>query len=155
RSLRHPPLPGAARPARVVGAVSGRIAETSVEQVKDRVDMLELVRTRTELERAGSEWRGRCPFHDERTPSFWVDAVNKRYHCFGCGAGGDAITFTRQTQGLEFKEAVEWLAERFGVELLYEDVSAEESERRARTDRLLSLLGTASAFYARYLEESP
>jgi DNA primase len=134
---------------------SGRITDASLELVKDRVDMIELVRARTELQRSGGQWRGRCPFHDERTPSFWVDPAKKLYHCHGCGVGGDAITFVRESYALDFKEAVEWLAERFGVELQYQEVSREEGERRARSDRLYSLLATAADFYARFLLESP
>ena len=80
-------------------------------------DMVEIVSTRTQLRRVGARWTGRCPFHEERTPSFSVNPVEKLFYCFGCGKGGDLIAFVRESEGLDFAEAVEWLAERAGVEL--------------------------------------
>jgi DNA primase len=97
---------------------------------------------------------GRCPFHDERTPSFSVDPVKKVYFCFGCGKGGDHIEFVRQTESLDFAAAVETLADRYGVRLEYEQSSPAEERRRAERGRLLRLLEDAAGFYARYLWES-
>jgi DNA primase catalytic core len=131
-----------------------RIKDTSVEAVKQAVDMVELVSGRTQLRRAGSRWTGRCPFHDERTPSFSVNAAEKLYHCFGCGAGGDAITFVRESENLDFTDAVAWLAERFHVELEWEESSPGQDARRRRRERLLELLDAAATFYERYLWDS-
>ena len=132
----------------------GRIKDRSVGAVRQAVDMVELVSGRTQLRRAGSRWTGRCPFHDERTPSFSVNAVDKLYHCFGCGVGGDAIKFVRETENLDFAEAVEWLAQRFHVELEYEESSPATEARRQRRKRLVLLLDEAATFYERYLWES-
>src|ERR671934_2974012 len=96
-----------------------RIKDSSVEAVRAAVDMVELVQGRTQLRKVGARYTGRCPFHQERTPSFSVNAVDKLYYCFGCGAGGDAIGFVREKEGLGFAEAIEWLAERFRVPLEY------------------------------------
>ena len=86
--------------------------------MRDAVDMVDLVGTRTELRRAGANrYEGLCPFHEERTPSFGIDPVEKLYHCFGCGAGGDVFKFVMETEGLEFGEALESLAERYRVPL--------------------------------------
>src|SRR5262245_56515276 len=109
--------------------------------------MVEVVSARTQLRRAGARWKGRCPFHDERTPRFYVDAADKLYYCFGCGAGGDVIRFVRETEQLDFAEAVEWLAERYRVALEYEDSSPRVDAARARRDRLLALLDQTAAFY--------
>jgi DNA primase len=128
-----------------------RIAPASVEEVRQAVDIVDLVRGHTELRRSGKEWRGRCPFHEERTASFWVDPVDKVYHCFGCGRGGDAVAFARETQGLDFPGAIEWLAERYGVRLVYEESSPRDERRRAERGRLLELLATSADYYARYL----
>ncbi len=128
-----------------------RIRHESVEAVKEAADMIDLVSGRTQLKRSGVEWRGRCPFHDERTASFWVDPVKKVYHCFGCGVGGDAIGFVTETEALDFSAAVEWLADRYGVELEYEQSSPEAERRRAQRDRLLQLLESAATFYQRFL----
>src|SRR3712207_6735593 len=126
----------------------------SIERVKDAVDMVELVGARTDLKRVGSRWTGLCPFHDERTPSFSVDAEHKLYKCFGCGEGGDAIRFVENTEGLDFKEAVEYLADRYRVELKREQEDPKAEERRRRLERLQSLVERAAAFYQRHLWET-
>jgi DNA primase len=123
----------------------------SIERVKDAVDMVELVGSRTELRRAGGRYVGLCPFHDERTPSFSVNVDQKLYHCFGCGEGGDAIGFVQQTEALDFPGAVEFLANRYNVELTREEEDPQAEERRRRRDRLLKLLERATTFYERYL----
>lgn len=129
------------------------IKRTSVEQVVDAADIVEIVGGRTQLRRVGSRWVGRCPFHDERTPSFSVNAERKLYHCFGCGVGGDLIGFVRETEGLDFVQAVEWLAERTRVPLEYEEASPEAEKKRARRDRLFDLLDAAARFFERQLWE--
>ena len=88
----------------------GLYTQESIDRVKDAIDMVELVGQRSELRRAGRGWSGLCPFHDERSPSFSVNAENKLYYCFGCGASGDAIQFVQETEGLDFKETIELLA---------------------------------------------
>ena len=92
-----------------------RYTQESRERVRDAIDFAELVGARTELKRAGqNRLQGLCPFHEERTPSFGIDPVEKLYHCFGCGAGGDVFSFAMETEGLDFGAALEWLAERAG-----------------------------------------
>jgi DNA primase len=98
--------------------VAGRYTDDSKERVRDAVDMVDLVGTRTELRRAGANrYEGLCPFHDERTPSFGIDPARKLYYCFGCGEGGDAFGFVQLTEGLDFRGALEYLADRYGVKL--------------------------------------
>ncbi len=104
--------------------------------------------------RPGVSYKGRCPFHDERTPSFSVDPVKKTYHCFGCGRGGDAIQFVQETENLDFVQAVEWLADRYGVDLAHEESSPQEESRRAERKRLEALLEDSAGFYSRYLWEA-
>lgn len=128
-----------------------RIKDSSVEEVRAATDMVELVGARTQLRKVGARFTGRCPFHEERTPSFSVNPQDKLYYCFGCGAGGDAITFVRESEGLDFAGAVEWLADRFRVQLEYEESSPAADAGRQRRERLLSLLERATAFYERYL----
>jgi DNA primase len=130
------------------------IKASSVEQVKAAADMVEIVSTRTHLRKVGSRWTGRCPFHEERTPSFSVNAADKLFYCFGCGKGGDLITFVKETEGLDFAEAVEWLADRCRVELEYEESSPRAEAGRKRRDRLLALLEQAATFYGRHLWDS-
>src|SRR5436853_6571863 len=101
----------------------------SIERVKDAVDMLAVVGARTDLKRSGSNWSGLCPFHDERTPSFSVNAEHKLYYCFGCGESGDAIRFVQSTESLDFAEALEYLAGRYNVELKRENEDPRAEER--------------------------
>ncbi len=127
----------------------------SKDRVRDAVDMIELVSARTELRRAGpSSYEGLCPFHDERTPSFGIDPTKKVYYCFGCQASGDVFTFVQETEGLDFKGALELLAERYGIELQREAEDPRAAERRQRRERLLGLLARTAAYYERYLWES-
>jgi DNA primase len=131
-----------------------RIKEESVRAVVDAADMIEVVSGRTQLRKTGARYVGRCPFHEERTPSFSVNAQDKLFYCFGCGKGGDVITFVRETEQLEFAEAIEWLAERFRVTLEYEETSPQFEESRKRRDRLYAVLDQAAKFYERHLWES-
>jgi DNA primase len=131
-----------------------RITQTSVDAVKAAADMLAVVGGRTQLRKAGARYTGRCPFHEERTPSFSVNAVDKLYYCFGCGAGGDVVKFVQETEQLDFAGAIEWLAERFNVPLEYDESSPQADEARRRRDRLYQLLDQAATFYERYLWES-
>jgi DNA primase len=132
-----------------------RIKDTSKEAVVAAADMVEVVSARTPLRRQGARWVGRCPFHEERTPSFSVNPVGKLFYCFGCGKGGDLIAFVRETEGLDFAGAIESLADRYGITLEYEESSPRAEAGRRRRDRLHSLLEQAAAFYSRYLWETP
>ena len=133
-----------------------RYTAESRERVRDAVDFAELVGARTELKRAGVQrLQGLCPFHEERTPSFGIDPVEKLYHCFGCGAGGDVFAFVMETEGLDFGAALESLAERYRVPLERETEDPLDVARRERRDRLLALLERTAAWYARVLWERP
>ena len=128
-----------------------RIQEASVREAVDAADMVEVVSARTQLRRAGARWTGLCPFHEERTPSFSVNPQDKLFYCFGCGKGGDLITFVRETEQLDFAQAIEWLADRYRVTLEYEESSPQQDAERSRRERLLSLLEQATGFYERHL----
>lgn len=127
------------------------------EQVKARTSLVDLVRPQVpDLKKKGKYYWGCCPFHNEKTPSFHVREEEGRYHCFGCGATGDAITFTMETQGLDFPEAVKDLAERSGVQLEYEEVDPEAQKQKENGFSALeavdvfyknSYAGSASAHY--------
>jgi DNA primase len=132
-----------------------RYTADSRDRVRDAVDMVALVSARTELRRAGvNSYFGLCPFHQERTSSFHVRPDEKHYHCFGCQASGDPFDFVIETEGLDFKGALESLANRFGVQLQTEAEDPAAASRRERRDRLQSLLARATGYYARYLTES-
>jgi DNA primase len=132
-----------------------RYTADSRDRVRDAVDFADLVGTRTELRRSGQgRYEGLCPFHEERTPSFGIDPDQKVYHCFGCQAGGDVFTFVQETEGLDFVGALEFLADRYGVQLEREAEDPQAAERRRRQERLLELLERTATFYVRYLWDS-
>jgi DNA primase len=132
-----------------------RYTADSRDRVRDVVDMLAVVGARVELSRKGVDsYFGCCPFHDERTPSFHVRPDEKHYHCFGCSESGDPFDFVMQTEGLDFKGALESLADRFGVKLETEEESPEAAATRSRRERLYSLLARVTTYYERYLWEA-
>ncbi|HEU0246850.1 MAG TPA: DNA primase [Gaiellaceae bacterium] len=131
-----------------------RIKDSSVRDVVAAADMVEVVSGRTQLRRAsGSRYTGRCPFHEEKTPSFSVNPVEKLYYCFGCGKGGDVISFVRETENLDFVGAIEWLAERFRVPIEVEDASPRVEAERRRRERLHAVLAQTTAYFERRLWE--
>jgi DNA primase len=132
-----------------------RYTDESRERVREAIDMVALVSTRTELRRAGvNSYFGICPFHEERTGSLHVSPDERLYHCFGCQASGDAFKFVMETEGLDFTSALEALAQRFGVEIQAEAEDPQAASRRERWERLSTLLERAAAYYARYLWEA-
>jgi len=128
-----------------------RIKDESVEAVKAAANIVELVEARVRLRKVGGRYSGLCPFHQEKTPSFSVSPDRGTYHCFGCGVGGDSISFVRETESLDFVGAIEWLADRFHVPLEYEESSPEADAQRKRKERLYALLDQAASFYERTL----
>ncbi len=126
----------------------------SVDRVRQAADIVEIVSAHTDLRQQGGRWVGLCPFHEERTPSFSVNPADKLYYCFGCEAGGDVFRFVQEKEGVEFPEAVELLAERYGVELEREREDPKAEETRRRREKLRELLERTASFYASYLWES-
>src|SRR5438270_4498432 len=118
--------------------------------VKERVDIVQLVGERVPLKRAGKIYRGLCPFHSEKTPSFTVDPERRTYHCFGCGEHGDAFTWLEKMDGLEPVEALKVLAERAGVEL-----TRRAPEEQEREKRLLAANDTAHFYFRQALRGTP
>ena len=131
-----------------------RIKDTSVAEVKAAADIVDVVSGRTSLRKVSNRYTGRCPFHEERTASFSVDPVDKLYHCFGCGKGGDIIRFVQESENVDFAEAVEWLADRFRVTIEYEESSPRQDAARRRRERLTGLLDQAATYFERVLWDS-
>jgi DNA primase len=131
-----------------------RISSDSINQVRDAADMVAEVGRYTDLKRNGVQMMGLCPFHDERSPSFSVDPQDKLYHCFGCGVAGDIFGFVMEKESLGFSEAVEALADRYGVELQREQEDPQAEARRQRRQRLQQLLERSAAYYSNYLWSS-
>jgi DNA primase len=131
-----------------------RIKDSSVEAVKSAAEILPLVEDYVRLRKAGGTYKGLCPFHQERTPSFTVTPARGTFKCFGCGEGGDAISFVEKMEQVDFVGAIESLAKRFGVQIEYEEISPEAERERRRKERLTQVLDRAAAFYERMLWDS-
>jgi DNA primase len=124
------------------------ITDTVMAELRSASDIVQIIGEHTRLKKAGRSWKGLCPFHNERTPSFTVDREKGLYHCFGCGAGGDVIHFVRQIDRLDFPEAVEALASRFGVTI---PRRASRGPRDDRREKLLEAIAAAHRFYQAHL----
>ena len=131
-----------------------RIKDSSIESVKSATEILPLVEDYVRLRKAGGTYKGLCPFHQENTPSFTVTPARGTFKCFGCGEGGDAIAFVEKMEQVDFVGAIEALAQRFGVQIEYEETSPEAEQARRRKERLTQLMERATAFYERVLWDS-
>jgi DNA primase len=126
-----------------------------IERVKSKLDIVDYIGATIPLRKSGKAWRGLCPFHGERTPSFYVYPEG-RWHCFGCGEDGDLITFVEKTQGLDFMEALTLLAERAGVSLdRNRDADGQESAESAGRKRLRALNEAAAIWFYHQLLQAP
>ncbi len=130
----------------------GRIPERFIDDLLTRIDIVEVIEQRVPLKKSGRDWSARCPFHDERSPSFTVSPAKQFYHCFGCGAHGSAIRFLMDYDRLEFVDAVEELAARVGLKVPYEG-----GARRAPSEDsvdLYAMLDASAKFFQRQLREN-
>lgn len=127
----------------------GTFSKDSLEQLRSRIDLIEVLSPYLKLQRAGASYKALCPFHEERSPSFVVQKGDSHYHCFGCGAHGDAIQFLMTHLKMSFMEAVENLAERFHVQL--EEVKGDDKPKGPPKTALKDALERACQFYQFYL----
>lgn len=127
-----------------------RYPEELIEEVRSRNDIVDLISTHVPLKKKGSSYFGNCPFHNEKTPSFSVSRDKQMYYCFGCGAGGNIFTFLMEYENYTFVEALEYLAERSGVELPKQELSAKDKEEMD-AKALLRSMNKAAAGYFYYL----
>ncbi|MDR0719632.1 MAG: DNA primase [Treponema sp.] len=139
------------------------ISQATKEEVRNRMDALAVVGEYVRLEKRGGTWKGLCPFHNEKTPSFQVNPDLKLYHCFGCGKGGDIFNFIMEMDKISFSEAVETLAKRFGVEIVYEnagasgpgrDGSKEDAAKKLEKEQLFELYRRIAGTFHHLLMES-
>ncbi|MBR6594930.1 MAG: DNA primase [Clostridia bacterium] len=119
-----------------------------LDEIKDRNDIVELISRYVALKRAGSNMSGLCPFHSEKTPSFTVFPKTRSYYCFGCGAGGDAVSFVMQLEGLSYRDAVEYLANRAGLQM---EEDGERKRDEVRRDRVVAATTEAARFFHKAL----
>ncbi len=129
------------------------IADDDIARVRDGTDIVSIISEHLQLKRVGQRWVGLCPFHNEKSPSFSVNQQEGFFHCFGCQKSGDAITFVREIEGLDFVGAMERLAAKAGVTLTYTSVN--EGSRRRKRAVLVEAVEKAVDFYHRRLLEAP
>jgi DNA primase len=129
------------------------IADDDIDRLRSTVSIVDVVGEVVTLRKVGRNWQGLCPFHAERSPSFYVREETGRYKCFGCDKGGDVFTFVQEHEHVDFVGAVELLAARIGLQLTY--TSTGQSKERARRKRLVEAMGTAIDWYHRRLLEDP
>jgi DNA primase len=130
----------------------GRIPDSFIDELLARVDIVDVIERRVPLKKAGREWTACCPFHNERTPSFYVTPAKQFFHCFGCGAHGSAIKFLMDYERLEFPDAVEELAQSVGLKVPYEG-ARDNAPREDKTD-LYAVLDAAAGWYEGELKKN-
>lgn len=120
---------------------------TPVEQIKERLNIEDVVSSYVKLERAGKNLKAKCPFHNEKTASFYISPDRGTYYCFGCGAKGDIFSFVEQFEGLDFSGALKMLAERAGVEIKYDRNSANSAQVKTEKEKLYAIMEDATVFF--------
>ncbi len=125
------------------------MADAVIEQIKQRIDIIELLSESLRLQKAGGNWRALCPFHHENSPSFMVSQEKQIWHCFGCDKGGDIFAFIQEMEGIEFPEALKILAQRANVTLTQFNPSKQQ-----RKQQLLQAVALAQQFYAQAFQQS-
>ena len=125
--------------------------DSTLQEIKDRIDIVDLISDYVLLKKAGQNWKGLCPFHAEKTPSFTVSPAKQIYHCFGCGDGGDIFTFLVRSENLTFPEALRTLAKRAGVTL---KVTRKDTVSKGENEILLAIHRDAVVFYQQNLAKN-
>ena len=131
------------------------ISQETISKVKERANLVEIIGESVSLRRQGANYVGLCPFHSEKSPSFMVRDGGEGYHCFGCGAGGNVISYVMQTRGLSFPEAVEELAARFGVEVVYEQGSRQGARAPGESELLYKINHLAQNYFLEQVRKGP
>ena len=125
-----------------------------IEKICEANDIVDVISQNVKLVKKGNSYFGLCPFHNEKSASFSVTPSKQMYYCFGCGAGGNVITFVRQYENYSFKEAVEYLADRANIELPKTEYSEEEKKKADLRSQLLEVNKAAAKYYYYCLREN-
>lgn len=133
-----------------------KIRDQDIDELRERANIVDVISGYSKLKRAGGHtFKGLCPFHSEKTPSFTVDGAKGLWHCFGCGEGGNIYQFVQKVESLPFPEAVEWLADKTGFQLTYEEMRPGEGKAAGLKARLLAANDAAASFFHETLMTSP
>ncbi|MFB0907354.1 MAG: CHC2 zinc finger domain-containing protein, partial [Spirosomataceae bacterium] len=130
------------------------IPQETVQQIIHAADIVDVVNDYVSLKKRGANMTACCPFHNEKTPSFYVSASKQIYKCFGCGKGGDAVRFVMELDGLSYPEALRALAKKYGIDIQEREITDEELQAQNEKDSLYLLLDFAKDYYQKQLFES-
>ena len=134
--------------------MSGKIPRTFIDDLLNRVDIVEIIDARVPLKKKGREYWACCPFHNEKSPSFSVSQNKQFYHCFGCQQHGNAISFLMDYDHMEFVEAIETLAQHIGIEIPYEKGHRPSQKNQAQAESLFNTLENCSEYYQAQLKQN-
>ncbi|MDA8962413.1 CHC2 zinc finger domain-containing protein [Congregibacter sp.] len=137
--------------------MAGRIPQSFIDDILDRVDIVDVIDRRVKLKKTGKNYSARCPFHDEKSPSFSVNPEKQFYYCFGCGAGGNALGFLMDYENIDFPQAVENLAGTAGLEVVREESRGQTSAAGGESPNkpLYELMERSTEFYKDALKQHP
>ena len=130
------------------------IPEDKISEIKNTVDIVDIISDVVTLKKAGKNYIGLCPFHSEKTPSFTVSPEKKIFHCFGCQAGGNAFTFIMKNEGISFPEAVRMIAAKCGIDIPVQRLSQGEKRKISEREKLLEVNKQAMAYFCNILSNS-
>src|SRR5215471_7961146 len=130
------------------------ISQNTIQEILNRIDILDVVGGFVKLKRRGANYLGLCPFHNEKTPSFTVSPAKEIYKCFGCGKSGNTISFLMDHEKLSYVEALRWLAAKYNVEVEETEVSAEVKAQQQVADSLYIINSFAQKFFSQTLLET-
>ena len=128
-------------------------SEETIEEVRSASDIVDVVSSYVKIQKRGAQYMGLCPFHNEKTPSFSVSPSKQMYYCFGCGAGGNVITFIMQYENLTFIEALKFLAERSNIALPQKEETQGERKTRSEKNILLEINKLAAMYFYHQLRQ--
>ena len=126
----------------------------NIDQILDRADIVDIIGSYVELKKKGVNYEGCCPFHNEKTPSFKVNPVRNTYHCFGCGAGGNVISFVMQQETMTFPEAVRHLANKVGIHLEECKLTPEQEQNRMKRESMFVINAKVAEFFAAQIKST-
>ena len=136
-------------------AAKGRIPQSFIDDLLSRVDIVDVINRRVSLKKTGRNYTARCPFHEEKTPSFSVNPDKQFYYCFGCGAAGNAIGFIMDYDRQDFPSAIDSLAHSAGLEVPREELSPQQAQRQQRRKTIYDAMEQLAAFYQNQLRQHP
>lgn len=131
------------------------IDRLTVEKIKDAANIVDVVSEFVTLKKSGANYKGLCPFHNEKTPSFMVSPARGTCHCFGCGKGGNAISFIMEHEQMTYPEALRWLAKKYNIEIQERELSAEEKAEQTARESMFIINEWTASYFEKLLHEHP